>query len=176
MKFKFAVVFSIIIICLTGTSAQDRNAEIEVSMDETSISTRSTTTIVNVKITNKADEVLKTEGLGNINFYFSRVFTEKTIRSLGDVFEAKTNIPAKILRNNETFEFKVNLYDLYWFDSMSGFIDPKKPNLNEVPSENIYFSANIKLLDKYEYNSSAKRKLPVYKYFRSNTIDVNFKR
>ncbi len=177
MKFKFSVVFSIIIICVVNSLAQERKVEIEVSMDETNILQRAKNIPANVKITNKAKDVLKTVGLGRIKFHFKKCLTCEKSYAFNDIYEAQSGFPAKNLIEDESFEFTVNLAGLYWYSPLQSNLrfDEKDSFVKYVPKENIYFEASIALLKGYKMDRDLKRKVPDYKVFRSNTINVAFK-
>ena len=69
MKLRNLALFSIIIIGVVSTSAQNRDYEIEISLENSIVSQTSKKIPVKVTIKNNAELALKTTGLNNIHFY-----------------------------------------------------------------------------------------------------------
>jgi hypothetical protein len=143
-------------------------------MEESSISRNSKEIPVRVEITNKAEESLKTEGLGVVQFRFSKCLTPGNCHSSQDSYIASSRIPAKLLREGQSFEFEVNLAELHWMDPISSYIDTNFPKnfASAIPSENIYFQASVSLPKGFKTDESTKQKIPVNKSFYSNTMTV----
>ncbi len=177
MKLRFLIIFLLVVFCSTANLAQKRNYEIEISLEETGISKGAKDIPVKVTITNKADEVLKTSGLVTIHFFFSKCELGAVCREKESTFSAYSEIPAKRIDSNESFEFEVNLAGLYW-NNRDGNVFYKENirNFNMVPPENIYFYARQLSLIGYEKsgNGSANR-IPIYDYTDSNVSNVIFR-
>lgn len=175
MKFKFIAVFSIIILCFVNSFAQERNVEIEVSMEESNFSRTAKNIPVQVKITNVAKDDLKTEGLGYVNFYFSKCFVKKNCRGVASIYIAASKISSKNLKENESFDFEVNLANLAWKPLISSIDSSYPKNFNKViPNDNIYFHSEILLRMGYKFDKQVGQRIPVNRSFRSNTITVVF--
>jgi hypothetical protein len=170
MKYKFLFICALAAVCVVNSFAQERNFEIGIALEETSIAKKSDEVPVTVKITNRAEETLKTEGLDPLNFYFSNCSTAAICFAPGDIYRASYRIPAEKLRENGSFEFEVDLAALTWFDRTD-----KAENsiaFAQIPSENIYFFADVKLFKGFRELKGVSKKAPEYRIFRSNGITV----
>ncbi|MEZ5345691.1 MAG: hypothetical protein R2681_09075 [Pyrinomonadaceae bacterium] len=180
MKHRFFVLFAVIILGLISVSAQDKNYEIEITMAETIVSNEADEIPVAVKIRNYGKETLRTAGLGDIFFFFSKCEAGVVCDKTGDKFAASLRMPSKSIRENSTFEFSANLADLFWKDETdSGLTSGGAANFGVIPPQNNNFYAGIRTLEGYRPianstgNSGPKR--PVYSYKFSNGISVTIK-
>jgi hypothetical protein len=121
-------------------------------------------------------------------FYLSKCVLGERCEENKDTYASFIKIPYKTIAENKSFEFKVNLADLYWKDAKIYPAHVKNiKNFKTIPSENIYFYAQIKALEGYKmknhgprYNKAGKltrvlvRKTPIYKIVSSNVIGVSF--
>ncbi len=177
MKFRFLIIFSLVVFCCSAILAQERNYELEISLEETAISKGAKEIPVKFTITNRADEVLKTSGLMTVHFFFSKCELGAVCREKESTFSAYSEIPTKLINSNESFEFEVNLADLYW-NSRDGNVFYKEDikNFNMIPAENIYFYARqLSLVGYEESGNGSQEKIPIYDYTDSNMIIVVFR-
>ena len=174
MKFMFLAIFSILILSFLSISAQEREFEIEISVEETGIARSSKEVPVKISIKNKSDEVLKTDGLKTIHFFFSKCVLGIVCKEKEHTYSAFSAIPPKRIKAGETFEFEINLADLYWKNADGNtFYREDRKNFEDVPLENIYFYARQLSLIGYEKSGDGGLdKIPVYDYTDSNVINV----
>lgn len=163
--------------------AQNRNYSIEIALEDFSIERNAAEEIVTVTILNNAEEDLKAEGLGQIEFEFAKCGPDSGeslfCRGLFSKFIALADMPAARIRPNEKFEFRINLTKLFWNNSM---IRPTIPSFRQIPDQNIHFFAKTKILTGYKDvvltdpkdGSRKVRKEPVYRFTYSNVIDIVF--
>lgn len=180
MKHRFFVLFAIIILGFVAVSAQEKNYEIEISMPETIVSQDADDIPVTVKIKNYGEETLRTEGLGDIFFYFSKCEVGVLCDKIGDKFSASARIPSKTISENAFFEFSANLAELYWQDEMDGSLSSgNSATFGMIPTQNSNFYAGIRSLEGYRpianSTGNAGPKRPVYSYKFSNGISVTIK-
>ena len=179
MKSKF--LFSILAVCLFSvfSLAQERNFTVEISLKDNNRWTIGKDNLAKLKITNKSEQTLNTKDLEVINFYLSKCPRVKKCATREDVYVAYSGIETKNLKQNESLEFQANLTDLYWKPAISGSIDFKYPkNFKTVPFTNKYFSADIKIFDKYLKLEKQSIKIPINKSYESNEVilEYNFKK
>lgn len=174
MKFMILAIFSGLVFGFLTINAQERDFEIEISLEETSISKSSRDVPVKISITNKSDRVLKTDGLKTIHFFFSKCVLGVVCKEKKHTYSAFSEMPGKRIKSKAVLEFEVNLADLYWKNAEGNtFFREDKKNLEEVPAENIYFYARQLKLSGYEKSSNGGvGKIPVYDYADSNVINV----
>ncbi|NNE98156.1 MAG: hypothetical protein HKN25_03960 [Pyrinomonadaceae bacterium] len=183
MKFMLLAIFPVLVFCTFLAPAQERNFEIEVSFEDKIISKVSKETLVRVKITNKADEPLNLSGIETIHFFFSKCVLGVVCKEDKHTYSAFASIPSRSpsdpdnprqLRKNRSFEFDVDLADLYWKDAKGNtFYREDKKNFSVVPNENVYFYARQLSLIGYEKSGDGTiGKVPVYNYTDSNVINV----
>jgi hypothetical protein len=172
-------------LSLVPTPAQQRNYEIQVFLDQTIFSKNSETLRAKVTIKNKAERDLRTAGLKNVRFFFSKCLLGTPCERNDDTFVSFAEIPARKIRENKSFQFEVNLADLYWKDAK---INPNYTenikNFKAVPNENIYFYAGIKTLEGYKTKNFGPvyrngkpsgmkvQKKPIYRVVYSNIVAV----
>ena len=186
---KLLAIFSIVVSCFVYADAQERKYEIAVYLGETSISKTSKYIPVKVTITNEAKRTLRTRALNNIHFFFSKCILGAPCNENKDIYASFIKIPPKNIRENKSFEFTVNLANLFWKDAKIDPLHSKNiKNLKIVPPENIYFYAGIKSLEGYKkkdfgpkYNNDGKlvrvvvQQIPIYKVVSSNVIGVTLR-
>ncbi len=184
MKFKLLVLF--IFVFSVSVFPQEMNYEIETYLEDTAIEKSSSEINARVIIKNKAEETLLTSRLQRLYFHFSKCPIETVCKKSGDIYTASAQIPFKKIREDKSFEFTVNLADLFWMEgSISHFSAENKKNFSVIPKDNIYFYAGTKTLDGYKkknkgplYDSNGKlirvvvKKTPIYKEINSNVVDV----
>jgi len=186
---KLLAIFSIIVSCFVYVDAQERKYDIAVYIEETSISKTSRQIPVKVTITNNAERTLSTKALNNIHFFFSKCLLGAPCDEDKDIYASFIKIPPKNIRENKSFEFTVNLANLFWKDAKIDPLHSKNiKNFKIVPLENIYFYAGIKSLEGYRkknfgprYDKDGKlirvvvQSIPIYKVVNSNIIGVTLK-
>ncbi len=119
MKFKFLIVILIIGFFTASSFAQEKDFGIQISLKESVIWRNAKNIPLKVKVTNKSAKDFNTSELKGIYFSLSR--NSKTEKS--NLFAADAKIPVQNLKENDSFEFEVNLADLYWQDAKSAFFD-----------------------------------------------------
>lgn len=147
MRFKFIISILAIAAFSITSLAQKKNFDIEVSLTKQMIQRNAESVPVKVKITNQSKDELNTSELKKVFFFISRCSNQENCY---DSFHTVVGveIPARILKETDTFEFEANLADLYWQSVKSGFIDYQFPkNLGKVPKNFNYFFAVIRILD-----------------------------
>lgn len=188
MKLRNLALFSIIIIGVVSTSAQNRDYEIEISLENSIVSQTSKKIPVKVTIKNNAELALKTTGLNNIHFYFSKCIVGSVCYREGDIYTSFAKIPSKEIREAASFEFEINLADLYWKDVKStGTNTEIIKNFNKIPRANVFLYAGIRTLKGYKVKNSGQAnsgrkpaskvasRIPVYKTVYSNVVIVTLK-
>ncbi|MCB1025887.1 MAG: hypothetical protein KDB79_15940 [Acidobacteria bacterium] len=177
MKQKLFVVFAIVILGFVSVCAQEKNYEIEVSVSNAVVSKTADVIPVTVKIRNYAEEALRIESLGDVQFFFSKCEVGVLCDKIGDKYSAFARIPSKRIEENESFEFEVNIADLSWKDEMDE--SPSTGNLldlEKIPSLNSNFYGGIRTLEGYRpianASGSSGQKRPVYSYKFSNVISI----
>lgn len=151
MKLRFLLSVLAVGLFSIAVFAQEKNIEIELSLKNPRILTTSKNVPVKIKITNKSEQTLNTEDLGNLFLYFSKCQKDVMCYTYGDLLFASVGIKSKKLKKNKSIEFKTNLSDLIWNDNMSSFRYGLKisgfksfnNNFYVIPTENIYFYAAI---------------------------------
>ena len=184
---RIAGLFVLTLIAVSFGLGQDRNYSIKIALEDVAINRSAKEAVVTVTIKNDADQTLKAEGLGQIEFYFARCLPDsgKSLYCQGtnSRYMARGDIPPAKIRSQEEFRFQLDLVKLFWMDSASGFISnglTRRPSFLGIPDENIHFYAMTKLLTGYNSvatvdpndASAKKRNTPVYSLTYSNVIDV----
>jgi len=174
MKFKFLSIFLVLAFCFSSISAQERKYEIEISLEETSISKDAIEIPVKVTLTNKSDDFLKTDGLKTIHFFFSKCVLGIVCKEKEHTYSAFSAIPPKRIKAGDSFAFEINLADLFWKNAEGNtFYRENRKNFKDVPQKNIYFYARQLSLIGYEKSGDGGvDKIPIYDYTDSNVINV----
>lgn len=186
MKYRFLAVISLFFLFSLATFGQEREFDLKVSLEDTSIDKNSDEVFATITITNKSDQVLKAEGLGFVEIRFSKVMPGSQSGLIKNDYFARVDIPQKKLPENKSLEFRINLVEQKWFSS-----DPRSgksevgTDFNKIPEENIFFYADIKMLAGYRNTANPKtvykngkpvsepiRKRPFYKTVNSNLVTV----
>ena len=177
---KFKSLFLILAVCFfSGSSfAQAKKFNIEISMPDNYWLTLKNNTPVKVKITNKSERELNTEQIAGISFYFSKCPQISKCGKRGDKFVAHSEVENKGLKKDASFEFEVNIADLYWMDAVSGNtnLNEKEPkNFEIISSDNKYFYAVVKTRSKYLNEKVMPGKSYNYESYESNEIILELK-
>ncbi len=181
MKFRFPAVCLLLMFLASISFSQDFKFELEVSLDETGIDRTESEIPATVTITNNSKKVLYTDGLGSVEFKFSKCMVDNNCGLLRNDFITQVRIPRKKLFENESFEFKINLAEQNWYISNSTAENTGSPiSFTKLPSQNIFFTANIKMLTGYRNAANKKNqpgndkmgKRPQYDKSVSNIITV----
>ena len=143
MKLKLLFLVFIFNFLSIVSFAQEKNIEIQVSLKSPAIETKSKNVPVKIKITNKSEQILDTEDLGNLVLYFStcRQDDEMCYR-LGGLLSASVEIKSTKIKKNKSIEFEANLSDLVWGSILSSFRSSEK-NFYTISKENKYFYAAL---------------------------------
>lgn len=157
--------------------AQYRDFDLLISPDERTIAAGSGAAI-EVKITNRSGNRLETGGLDSVNFYFTKCLPcDISCGGHRDVFYAVSPIPSKILDENTSLRFDLDLAALEWRFGPYNRQDNDPPaSLYSVPRENIYLFADIRILDGFRASGSGSGRVPRYRIHRSNIISMVIKR
>ncbi len=142
MNLRFLLLVLAVSLFSIASFAQEKNIEIELSLKDSKILTKSKNVPVKIKITNKSEQTLNTEDLGNLFLYFSKCQKNVMCYAGGDLLFASVGIKSKKLKKNKSIEFESNLSDSIWIDELSSFRYNKK-NFYTIPTETIYFYAAI---------------------------------
>jgi hypothetical protein len=173
MKFKAAGLAVLLLAISSSVAAQSRRFDIRVSFDGNSSRIDRQQASVRVRITNRGRADLKAGGLGEVNFYFSSCMAGDELCRGDDIFYATYSVPSKSIFPDRSFEFEVDLAKLGW---KSGYYNRQSSSplvsLAAVPSKDIYFFADVKILDGFEKNDDTGKKEPRYLEYFSNTINV----
>lgn len=181
VKFRFPAVYLLLIFLASVSFSQDFKFELEVSLDETAIDRTESEIPATVIITNKSEKVLYTDGLGSVEFKFSKCMEDTDCGLLRNDFISQVRIPRKKLFENESFEFKTNLAEQNWSISNSAADNTgSQINFTKLPSQNIFFTANVKMLTGYRNTANKKNqpdndkmgKRPQYNKSVSNIVTV----
>ena len=108
----------------------------------------------------------------DIWLYLSRCPKVKNCATIGDEYSAVSSVKGKKLAKTETLARKITLGAFYWRVSMSSIdvLGYRAPNFSEVPKENKYFYAIIRMCKKPE----TKKAKAVCTQYTSNEIVLNF--
>ena len=125
------IVLKISVILLLLASASHAFSQVNADNLSLSISTDKTTFTagqkakVRAKIENNTGQVLTTDTF-SVSFNLSINGKDLGERSCSDCYVSEF-VPGKKIKNGETFEFTVDLADLYWNKLIAGFVDLKRP-------------------------------------------------
>ena len=170
---KYKVLFAVLAAFLLVTNSFAQNVEVSVSMENKNLWGRKDFP-VKVKITNKAEDNLDTKILKGISFCFSKRLKFNEYGKRGEKYTAFAEIPQKLIKENESFEFEVNLSDLYWADEVSSSRNLKSPkNLSTIPVENRIFYAVVRVFT--DDLNLKEMTIPISNSFASNQILTTFK-
>lgn len=186
MKNRFLALFSLVFLLSISICGQERNFDLQVSLEENNIIKTDNNIFATVTITNNSRQVLITDGLGFLEFRFSKNMLggEQGLERNDSI--SRIDIPVKKLRENESLNFRVNLAKQDWYKSEMDFgnISLTKKFVN-ISKENIFFTASVKVLTGYRNAANAKivykdgkpirepvGKRPTYKTVNSNVITV----
>lgn len=186
MKFKFSVVFLMMFLLSISICGQERNFDLQVSLKENTITKTDKNIFATVTITNNSRQVLMSEDLGFIEFRFSKNMLGGEQGLVRNDSISRIDIPVKKLRENESLEFRVNLAKQDWHKSETDFGNTElSRKFKDIPKENIFFTAGVKMLTGYRNAANAKivykdgksvrepvGKRPTYKTVNSNLITV----
>lgn len=178
MSYKFSAVLLLMFLSVSVSFGQDLKFELEIESEDTSIVRTESEIPVTVIITNKSEKVLSADGLGSVEFKFSKCIADADCGLTRKDFLTRIRIPRKKLFENESFKFQINLAEQIWYVSNSDAETPApRVDFAKLPAENIYFTANIKMLTGYrntanKSDNSKLRKRPSYKKTVSNVISV----
>ncbi len=186
MKFKFSVVFLMMFLLSLSIYAQERNFDLQVSLEENNITKTDNNIFATVTITNNSRQVLTTEGLGFLEFRFSKNMLGGEQGLVRNNSISRIDIPVKKLRENESLNFRVNLAKQDWYKSEMDFSNIElSRKFKDIPKENIFFNASVKMLTGYRNAANAKivykdgkpvrepvAKRSSYKMVNSNVITV----
>jgi hypothetical protein len=173
MKLKILILFCLLFVLPAVAHAQSRRFDILVSLDGNSSRIDREEANVKIRITNRGKEDLRASGLGDINFYFSSCQAGDLLCGGDDIFFSTFRVPSKSIFPDRSFEFQVDLATLGW---KSGPYNPQSSSpsvsLSAIPSKDIYFFADVKILDGFETNGNSGKREPRYLEYLSNTINV----
>lgn len=186
MKYRSLLLVSLVFLLSFSIYGEERNFDLKVSLEETSIDRTADEFFAKVTITNNSKQNLSTSGLGFVEFRFSKSMIGNSQGLIKNDYIARVEIPHNNLRQNRSFEFKVDLVGQDWFITNSNTaISGIKTSFAEISEENIFFNANIKLLTGYKNVANPKvvykdgkavnepiSKRPTYKTINSNIISV----
>ncbi len=175
MKIKLAVF--LLLILAVNSFPQKENFDIEISLPENNFWELKKHGLLTVKLVNKSGKKLNTKNTG-LNIFFSKCSKNEKCEVIEDKFGAGSDIEEKHLKENEAFDFNIDLRGMYWKDLISSIIDIEQPNNFEiVPAANKYLYAV--LIKEIEYNNKEENSSgkPIYKRYTSNEIllDASFK-
>jgi hypothetical protein len=88
---------------------QERNFDLQVSLEENTITKTDKNIFATVTITNNSRQVLMSEDLGFIEFRFSKNMLGGEQGLVRNDSISRIDIPVKKLRENESLNFRVNL-------------------------------------------------------------------
>lgn len=169
---KYRLLLTILFICSFGavSFAQDQNIVVNISLENTNLFGRKVIP-VKVRIINKSENLLNTETLTYLTFYFSVCSINDICESWKEKYIALAEIPEKRLKKDESFDFEIDLTDLYWMNAISSIRDFDAPkNFVTIPSENRFFYAIVSVFDKHLKSEGSLQSIPIYKNFPSNQI------
>ncbi len=188
MKFKFLALFSLVFLLSISIYGQERKFDLEVSLNETNIDKTSEDIFATVTITNISKQVLVSDSLGFLEFRFSKNMLGDEQGLVKNDRVSRFDIPSKKIRENKSIKFRVNLAKLNWYKSDFDFGKSElSRKFTDIPKENIFFYASVKMLAGYKNVANAKvvykngkpvrepvGKRPIYKAVNSNVINVIF--
>lgn len=169
MKLKYLSLI-LLLLLFTVNSFGQKDFTVEISLENANFWSKDKLNPLEVKITNKSEEVLNTKDFKSFTLYFSKCSKSETCNISGDKFVAYSGIKEKKLKKDEKLEFNVNLADFYWMNASSSNMDFSQPkNIWVVPISNKYFYTDVAIFDGYsEIGNSGKTLL--YKRYESNEI------
>lgn len=173
MIFRISALLLVVLAVAASVSAGERKFDLTVSLEGGSVRIDRAEAVAKVRITNRSREDLKTSGLGEVNFYFSTCEPGDPSCDGSEFYYARAKVPAATLYTDRSFEFRVDLAKLWW---KKGPYNPQLTtpsyNLEAVPSENIYFYADVKVLDGFVENQYTGKQEPEYRVYLSNTVNA----
>jgi hypothetical protein len=174
MKLRLSI-FVLILSTFTGASfaqeiSNSKMFDIVVSAKENTFPFYSKTVPVNVKITNKSENVISTKQLGSVTIILHR--ESPILKNESEI--AFLDIDSKYLNQGEILEFQVDLKEVSWLEnprSSSMDINPKKEskympvflgkNTLSVVIGNCQKDGSADSLSKIEYRSCESNKIPL---------------
>lgn len=182
---RIAGFFALFLMAVSTVFGQNRDYSIEVALEDITIDRNAEAEIVMVTITNNEREVLATNALGQLEFEFAKCGPGSAgslfCNGVGSSYRAHADIPNAKLRENEKFEFKLNLVKLFWKDPVffcQQCLRPR-PSIRAIKDENINFFVKTRLLTGYKKaeitNPDGSKKIankPVYSFTYSNVLNV----
>lgn len=174
MKYRFAVFLSLVLAFAAHTAAQERNFDITVALDGGSSRIDRNEVVLKVRITNRGSDDLKTGGLGELNIFFSPCEPADASCSF-DYYFARYPVPKNNVSPDRSAEFSVDLAGLEWQPGPYGPMAGVPSSFRVVPSKNIYLYADVKVLDGFSADPASGKRVPKYREFLSNVINVSFR-
>lgn len=172
-KLNFFFLAILTLALFASASPVERKFDIRVSLTGTTSRIDIEEAIVKVRITNRGRENLQAGGLGEVNFFFSSCQAGDRLCRGENIYYAPYSIPSKSLFPDQSYEFEVDLGKLAW---RSGSYNPQNStppvSLTAIPSKNIYFYSDVKILDGYERDYISGKREPRFREYFSNTINV----
>lgn len=176
MKYRAAVLLSFVLILASNSFPQERKFDITIALDGGSSRIDRDEAGLKVRITNRGSGNLRTGGLGQLNIYFSSCQPGDPSCG-GDAYHyALYRFPAKTVFPDRSAEMVIDLSDLEWGPG------PYNPQISipasdfaAVPSKNIYLYADVKVLDGFSADPATGKRIPRYREFLSNVINVSFR-
>lgn len=171
MKYRSAaLVLSILLLSVVAYPAE-RKFDITISLEGGSARIDRTDAVARVRVTNRSREDLRLEGLGELNLYFSSCEPGDPSCDGSEFYYSRVKMPSATIFTDRSYEFRVDLTKLWW---KKGPYNPQiaapSYNLEAVPSANIYFYGDVKILDGFVAADDNGKREPEYLSFLSNTV------
>ncbi|REJ79339.1 MAG: hypothetical protein DWQ47_00945 [Acidobacteria bacterium] len=173
MKYRVIAILVVVFGLCSFVAGQERKFDVILTLDQISSRVDRAEAAAVARIVNRSTESLRTSTLPTLNVYFSACQPSYPTCLESSTYFASVEIPSKVLAENESHEFRVNLSRLNWVDfkysrKESGIITT---NLKGVPRDNIFLYADVRIPDGYEKGKDGRR-IPKYRKHLSNVIVV----
>jgi len=165
-----AIVLSILLFSVLAFPAE-RKFDITISLEGGSARIDRTEAVARVRVTNRSREDLRLGGLGELNLYFSTCQPGDPSCDGSELYYSRVTMPSATVFTDRSYEFRVDLTKLWW---KKGPYNPQiaapSYNLEAVPSANIFFYGDVKILDGFVADDDTGKREPEYLSYLSNTI------
>jgi hypothetical protein len=171
-------IWTILLVCLASplnVYARQSGLEISIALEETKFVATNLNAPLKIKITNKTAQIVNTEKLPGILFYFSkcRAVGENCPAAPKNTYVGGVDIKPKILKKDAFVEFEVNLTELSWNDAHAPVLDfSRLGTMSLIPEGAYFFYAEIRVFDK----TAKPNETPRFTRFLSNEIEVKLER
>jgi hypothetical protein len=169
VKHKIRFLSAVLSICLLSivSFGQGSNIDIDISLETIKFSNRAKKTPVKVKITNLSAADLNVGDVKYISFFLLKWNSADFYISPDNVFKLDRKTKSRVLKQNESIEFSLNLAKLAWYDQILFERKKRKKFKALSPATYNFFAVT-------DVNNNFIKAKPSTSSFLSNRFDVKF--